>query len=101
VTCADPQLQINSGRDGTAPRTAIFCPKGSSASGVSWFSFRDSDNPTVAQLIALEHQAYFQEAATQSCHLHILTNLLDTSGAAWGCGASNCRIIDFIFCGFP
>jgi hypothetical protein len=101
VTCADPQLQINTGRDGSAPRTTIFCAKGSSASGILWFAWRDSDNPTVAQLIAQDYQAYFQAAATQGCHLHISTNLSDTSGWTWGCGAANCRIIDFISCAFP
>jgi hypothetical protein len=101
ATCADPQLQINTGEDGTQPRTSIFCAKGSSVPGILWFAFRDSSNPTVAQLIALNYQSYFQAAATQGCHLHISTNLSDTSGNAWGCGGANCRIIDYISCAFP
>lgn len=96
VHCKNPLSQIATGRDGTSPRFTVFCAGGSSVGAIDYFAFRISDNPTAALLLEQQLGPYLQihGAAAQ---LTILTNLSDISGAAWGCGAANCRIISYMY----
>lgn len=96
VTCTTPILTVNSGQDGTSPRLTVQCRGGSTASPITFFAYQISANTTVALLL---ERAYADAVAQHKGALStivISSNLSDTSGAAWGCGASNCRIIDYI-----
>ena len=95
VTCNTPQVQLAAGRDGTKPRVTIFCAGGSSVSGIDYFAAEISASPAVAAAITpLVGDWVLVHGPTTS--ITIYSNLSDTSGAAWGCGASNCRIIDYL-----
>jgi hypothetical protein len=73
-----------------------LCTGGSSAGNITYFGFRISDNPQVAQLI-LEQLGFYVQVHGATGPINIRSNLSDTSGNAWGCAASNCRIIDFVY----
>ena len=95
VTCNTPQVQLAAGRDATKPRITVFCAGGSSVSGIDFFAAEISANPTVAAAIPtlVGDWVKVHGAATS---ITIFSDLSDTSGAGWGCGASNCRIIDYL-----
>ena len=95
VTCNAPQVQLAAGRDGTKPRVTIYCAGGSSVSGIDYFAAEISASPVVAAAITpLVGDWVLVHGPTSS--ITIYSNLSDTSGVAWGCGASNCRIIDYL-----
>jgi hypothetical protein len=95
VTCTTPQVQLAAGRDGTKPRITIFCAGGSSVSGIDYFAAEISSNTTVAAAIPAMVASWVQVYGVGTS-ITIESNLSDVSGAAWGCGASNCRIIDYL-----
>jgi hypothetical protein len=92
VTCKAPVSEVATGQDigSLAPRFTILCTGGSSAGNITYFAFRISDNPTVAQL--LEGQL-----SPDMKSIRILSDLTDTSGNSWGCGGANCRIIAYMY----
>lgn len=96
VTCHTPQVQLAAGRDGTKPRVTIYCKGGSSVSGINYFAYEISANPTVASAIPTLVASWVLENGLGSS-ITILSDLSDVSGAAWGCGADNCRIIDYLY----
>jgi hypothetical protein len=93
VTCNAPQVQL--GRDGTKPRITVFCSGGSSVSGIDYFTAEISANPTVAAAITALVGNWVTVHGPASS-ITIYSNLSDTSGVAWGCGAANCRILDYL-----
>jgi hypothetical protein len=95
VTCKVPQVQLAAGMDGTKPRMTIYCAGGSSAPGIDYFAAEISANPTVAAAMPLIVASWVQLHGTGSS-ITINSNLDDISGTAWGCGADNCRIIDYL-----
>jgi hypothetical protein len=95
VSCNTPQVQLAAGRDGTKPRLTVYCAGGSSVSPIVYFAFEISSNEVGALSIAPLVASWVAENGAAS-PITIYSNLSDTSGAAWGCGASNCRIIDYI-----
>lgn len=95
VTCNAPVVQIAAGRDGTKPRMTVYCSGGSSEGSIVYFASEISANVTVAAAIPTLVQGWVLANGTSSA-ITIYSNLSDTSGAAWGCGASNCRIIDYL-----
>jgi len=97
VTCDEPVLVVSTGKDGTAPRVTVFCVEGSTAGNISYFAWRISDDPDVAQLVQSALAAHNIRAGGVTHNSVILTSdLADASGNAWGCGADNCRIINEI-----
>jgi hypothetical protein len=95
VTCNAPQVQLAAGRDGTKPRITVFCSGGSSVSGIDYFAAEISANPTVAAAIPALVGGWVAVHGPASS-ITILFDLSDISGVAWGCGASNCRILDYL-----
>ena len=98
VTCKGPFAEVNTGQDGTSPRFTIHCTGGSSAGSVTFFAYEISTNGTIAQLLsqAFETYAVRYSQTSPGAAVTISSDLSDTSGAAWGCGADNCRIIDYL-----
>jgi hypothetical protein len=95
VTCKTPQVQLAAGRDGTKPRVTIYCAGGSSVSPINYFAAEISANATVAAAIpALVGDWVMVNGRASS--ITIYSELSDTSGVDWGCGESNCRIIDYV-----
>ncbi len=99
VTCRQPFATVNTGQDGTPPRFTIHCDGGSSAGNITFFAFQISTNPTVAQLLSQAFETYITRFAGSAPGkaIGLSSNLSDTSGNAWGCGAGNCQIIDYGF----
>lgn len=95
VTCTAPQVQLAAGRDGTKPRMTIYCAGGSSVPGIDYFAAEFSANPPVAEAIPAIVASWVQVNGAGSS-ITIESNLSDTSGTSWGCGGSNCRIIDYL-----
>jgi hypothetical protein len=99
VICKGPVLTVNTGKgDGTQPRFTIHCFGGSSVAGITFFAYLISTNPTVAQLLGQAFEAYMvrHSSSDPGVAVPIASNLSDVSGDAWGCGAGNCRIIDYL-----
>ncbi|MFZ0478092.1 MAG: hypothetical protein WAL71_02995 [Terriglobales bacterium] len=93
VTCNAPQVQLSAGKDGTKPRVTIVCSGGSSEGAIIYFAAEISANATVAAAIPGMVQGWVLVNGPSSA-IKIYSNLSDTSGVAWGCGAANCRILD-------
>jgi len=103
VTCDGPVMSVLTGKNGTAPRVTVFCSLGSSAGNIVYFAWRISDNPDVAQLVQsalaarnIRFAAAFNDPTPAHNSIPLTSDLADTSGNAWGCGAANCRIINEI-----
>ena len=97
VTCTAPQVSVwYTGVGKTAnPQVTIDCTGGSSA-GFQFYAFLIKDNVTMASLIpVLVGDAVLVGGAGTTITLY--SDLSNTSGAGWGCGASNCRIIDLVY----
>jgi hypothetical protein len=94
VTCDTPIATVNTGQDGTPPRFTIQCTGGSSAGPIVFFAYKIETNPNVAQLLSRAFETFVLQHARGSA-VTLSSNLSDTSGAAWGCGAGNCRILDY------
>ena len=99
VGCFDPSSQVSTGLDGTAPRFTIECYTASTGK-IVYFAYRISDNPAVAQM--LQHSSMFLSKwsasglSANNIDLILYTDLSNESGNSWGCGAANCRIIDYL-----
>ena len=78
-----------------AAQVTIDCTGGSSV-GIRFFAYRIKDNPTVANQIATLVGFYVLENGRGSS-ITIFSDLSNLSGNNWGCGASNCRIIDQVY----
>jgi hypothetical protein len=99
VICKGPVATVNTGKgDGTPPRFTIHCSGGSSAGSITFFAYEIAVNPTVALLLSQAFETYITRysSANPGVAVPIASNLSDTSGDAWGCGAGNCRIIDYL-----
>jgi hypothetical protein len=96
VTCNSPVVQLAAGRDDTKPRITVYCSGGSSEGSIVYFASEISANATVAAAIPTLVQGWVLVHGATSA-ITIDSNMSDTSGVAWGCGASNCRIIDYLF----
>jgi hypothetical protein len=94
VTCKQPFAVVNTGQDGTQPRFTVHCVGGSSEGSITYFAFEISTNTTVAQLLSQAFATF--SARFPGKAIPISSDLSDTSGVAWGCGAGNCRIIDYL-----
>jgi hypothetical protein len=94
VTCNNPNITVNTGRDATSPRLTIECLGGSSAGNIVYFGYRISTDPSIAALLSQTFQTNIFQTGGGS--IVIASNLEDASGSAWGCGAANCRIIDYL-----
>jgi hypothetical protein len=94
VTCYAPTATVNTGQDSTAPRFTITCTGGSTAGQITYFAYEISKNKTVAEM--LEPIVGDLLLVNGDSSITISSNLNDTSGDGWGCGASNCRIIDYV-----
>jgi hypothetical protein len=66
---------------------------GSSEGAIIYFASEISANPTVAAAIPGMVQGWVLVHGSTST-ITIYSNLSDGSGAAWGCGFDNCRILD-------
>ena len=98
VTCTAPQVAVwYTGVGSSAnPQVTIDCTGGSSEAGIEFFAFLIKDNVTLANMIpVLVGNAVLVGGTGTS--ITIYSNLSNTSGAAWGCGASNCRILDQVY----
>ncbi len=96
VSCATPFAEVNTGQDGTSPRFTIHCIGGSTAGSITFFAYQISTNPTVAQLLLQAFTTFEAKTSPPPGTIPISSDLSDTSGVAWGCGAANCRIIDYL-----
>ncbi len=95
VTCNGPVLQVNTGLgDLTPARFTIRCSGGTNAGAITYFAYRISTNRFIPPLLAGAFNAFVIQHPGQP--IKIASNLSDTSGAAWGCGFGNCRIIDYL-----
>jgi hypothetical protein len=95
-TCYSPVIELATGKDGGAPRVAVKCTGGSTAPGITWFAFRISDNPTVANMIPTMVGDWVEKYGPNTT-MTIFTDLNDLSGGAWGCGTANCRTIYYLY----
>ena len=97
VTCTAPQVLVwYTGVGSTAnPQVTIDCTGGSSA-GFEYYAFLIKDNVTMASMIPVLVGNAVLVGGTGTT-ITIYSNLSNTSGAAWGCGADNCRIIDQVY----
>ena len=96
VTCTAPQVFLwYTGVGKTAnPQVTIDCTGGSSA-GYEYYAFLIKNNTTLASAIpVLVGNAVLLNGTTSS--ITIYSDLSDLSGSGWGCGNSNCRIIDIV-----
>ena len=93
VTCKSPVAWVSAGRDGTAPMEIVYCSGGSSAPGAVYFAYRISDNPDFANVIPTVVGDWVKVHGP-GASITLFSDLNDLSGAGWGCGASNCRILD-------
>ena len=96
ASCTAPLIQLATGHDGTAPRVTVQCTGGASSAPITYFSYEIKTNPTVAQLIERTVYGFVAENGP-SFGMIVLFNDKDLSGAAWGCGNANCRIIDYVY----
>jgi len=96
VKCTTPQIEVNSGDDGTPPRMTIHCLGGSNVTGIDHYAVEISPNPTVAQLAQEAIQSYLT-IHKNAASITFASNLNDTSGSQWGCSQTNCRILDYAF----
>jgi hypothetical protein len=95
VTCNSPTGTINTGQDGTSPRFTITCTGGSSAGNVTFFAYKFATKGDLTEI--LEHTlSSFVLANGLGKTIDLSSNLADTSGNAWGCSSSNCRILDYL-----
>jgi hypothetical protein len=85
VACNVQGVQIVSGNHA---RVAIRC---ASETPIVWFAYRQSNNPTTAQMIL--HVA--TAAAVHNKTIDIYYDK-DESGYAWGCLHSDCRVITWL-----
>jgi hypothetical protein len=92
VTCNGPVVEMNTGQDGTPPRFTIHCTTGSSAGNITFFAYKIATSGVIAEMLLATFNGL-----VGSPSILLSSNLSDTSGAAWGCAASNCRIIDYLF----
>ena len=100
VGCFDPSSQVSTGLDGTEPRFTISCYTASTGK-IVYFAYRISANPAVAQMLQTQFDVFVQmERASglsaNNIDLIPYTDLSNESGNSWGCGAANCRIIDYL-----
>jgi len=100
VNCFDPSSQVSTGLDGTAPRFTIQCSSASTGK-IVYFAYKIAENPAVAQMLQTQFNIFVQmERASglsvNNIDLILYTDLSNESGASWGCGAANCRIIDYL-----
>jgi hypothetical protein len=97
VTCTAPTVSVWASGEGTAPsaQVTIECTGGSSA-GFPYYAFEIKANPNVANMIPGLVATAVQENG-EGTSITIYSNLSDLSGSAWGCGNSNCRIIDQVY----
>ena len=97
VTCKAPQVVVWYTGVGTTknPQVTIDCTGGSSA-GYQYYAFLIKDNVTMANMIPVLVGNAVLVGGTGTT-ITILSDLSDTSGSAWGCGNSNCRIIDEVY----
>jgi hypothetical protein len=97
VTCTAPVVLVWATGGGVTPaaQVTIDCTGGSSV-GIRFFAYRIKDNPTVANQIATLVGFYVLENGRGSS-ITIFSDLSNLSGNNWGCGASNCRIIDQVY----
>jgi hypothetical protein len=97
VTCTAPQVVVWYTGVGTTknPQVTIDCTGGSSA-GFQYYAFLIKDNVTLANMIPVLVGNAVLVGGTGTT-ITIYSDLSDTAGAAWGCGASNCRIIDQVY----
>jgi hypothetical protein len=96
ITCNSPVVQLAAGRDDIKPRITVYYSGGSSEGSIVYFASEISANVTVAASIPTLVQGWVLTNGPSSS-INIYSNLSDISGVAWGCGASNCRIIDSLF----
>jgi len=84
VSCKSPLSEVASGRNGTAPRATLHT--------------LGSGSPTTrGRPVDTRAAGILRPGPRRDGPIKILSNLSDTSGNAWGCAASNCRIIDFVY----
>lgn len=95
VTCNKPVPIVITGASTALPNFTIWCSGGSSEGNIVYFSYEVAKNPTVSLLLANVTGNYAVRATDGP--ITIYSNLNDLSGAAWGCGTANCRIIDSVF----
>ena len=98
VLCNTPQVDLwyTGGGSSPNPQVTIDCTGGSSAPGIEFFAFLIKDNVTMASMIpVLVGNAVLVGGPGTS--ITIYSNLSNTSGDAWGCGAGNCRILDQVY----
>ena len=94
VTCFTPVTNISTGQGGSfdQPRWELHCLGGSTATNISHFSWRISENVYLAPLMEKMFGDLIRSGRPPPS-LIVRTDLSDVSGNAWGCGSSNCRII--------
>ena len=97
VTCTAPVVIAWATGAGVTPaaQVTIYCTGGSSV-GIPFFAYRIKNNPTVANQIATLVGFYVLEHGP-GASITISSDLSNTTGNNWGCGASNCRIIDQVW----
>jgi len=93
VTCKTPFATVNTGQDGSSPRFTIKCTGGSSAGDIIYFAYKISTNPGLAAMLVQTFETYVFQSGDP---ISIYSNLADQSGDEWGCGGSNCRILDYV-----
>ena len=75
---------------GSSARVVVIC-KSRPPGGMQLFSYLVQDNPEVANMLL--NALISKKHGPEDWELYILYEPTDTSGAAWGCPASNCRRI--------
>jgi len=98
VTCAAPQVSVwYTGVGSTVnPQVTIDCTGGSSEAGIEFYAFLIKDNVTLANMIPVLVGNAVLVGGTGTT-ITIYSDLSDLAGSAWGCGNSNCRILDQVY----
>jgi len=96
VTCYAPVVAVWATGGGPTPAANVFidCTGGSSV-GFEFFAYRIGANPTVATMIPTLVGSWVQQHGP-SAPITLYSDLSNTSGNNWGCGSSNCRILDIL-----
>ena len=94
VTCKTPFADVNTGQDGSKTSDLPYTVSVARRRRASPLAYEISVNGTIAQLLSHAFETF--EIQSRGAAVPISSDLSDTSGAAWGCGASNCRIIDYL-----
>jgi hypothetical protein len=100
IACLEPSTQVSTGLDGLEPRFTIQCLS-TNVRNITYFAYKISQSPATAQMLQTQVNFFIERSlaaglSPNNVMLILYTDLSNESGNSWGCGAANCRIIDYL-----